>query len=128
VSATVQGDRRGPQAIRSVAVVLGIVAALMPLLYADGGEAGEAVLFLVLLGGWEFVPWGLVASRFVGLSAPVRAGTMAAFVVISVMIYAGADESSTGAIAILFLPAYLLMVLGLVVLVAAVASGVRRRG
>ena len=119
--------RRAPQAIRSAAVVLGILAALMPLVYAEGGEGAELLVFLILLGGWEFVPWGLVASRFVGLSAPVRAGTMVAFVVISVMIYAGVDESSTGPILILFLPAYLLIVLGLVVLVAAAVSRVRRR-
>ncbi|MGI8660541.1 MAG: hypothetical protein ACR2LH_05840 [Thermoleophilaceae bacterium] len=82
----------------------------------------------MLLGGWQFIPWGLVASNVVGLSAAVRAATMVAFVVVSVFVYAGADEGSTGGIVILFLPAYLLMVLGLVVLVAAVASGVRRRG
>lgn len=92
-----QGRRRAPQAIRFAAVVLGIGAALTPLYYADsGGSTLSFVLFIILFGGWAFLPWGLVASEFVRLSVLSRAASMAAFVAISVFVYAGADDSSTG--------------------------------
>jgi len=124
----VRRHRRPPQPIRSLAVLLGIGAALTPLFYADsGGSTLSFVLFIILFGGWAFLPWGLVASEFVRLSVLSRAASMAAFVAISVFVYAGADESSTGAIGILFLPAYLLMVLGVVVLIDAVTRRLGRR-
>lgn len=90
--------------MKQVALIFG-VAAVIGALYLVG-DADP--LFALVLGVYVFAPWAFLAFRARGLGSRARGvavGLLATMTVCTYVVVA-TDDSSTGALALLFLPLY----------------------
>ena len=114
--------------MKRIAAGLGVITVIALLLSADYGDSDlGGIVFEVVLAGWCFSPWAALASDRLPLGNVVRALGIGASAVVGMLAFAAIDDSSTGALALLFLPVYQWVIVGVVALVEGVATLVRRR-
>lgn len=110
--------------MKPVALALGAVSVIALLLNVDSGDltVGD-VVFLAILAAWCFSPWAALAFDRPRLVHPPRALAIGACAVVAIATFATIDDSSTGAIGLLFLPVLQWAIVG----VAAIGGGVATR-
>jgi len=98
--------------MKSIALLLGFGVAVASWYFLADGPW----LALLVLSAWIFAPWGLLAASASALSRPAFLLMLAAYCGGTVWVYEGVADTSTGALGVVFLPIYLAMALGVVLL------------
>lgn len=110
--------------MKALVLVAGLAAVLHSWYFfePDAGLAGLAFLSL-----WIAAPWLVLAASLPALTPPAVLVVMASYVAISVPLYRSVDDSSTGPLAMLYLPILTVTALGVAKLADGAVARLRSR-